>query len=171
MKKYVQYAGMLFVIFGLFGCVSINQADKNYALSYKPALGSARTSVSFEGAEYLKAREDQKAEKELRKPDYSGIPAVGIIHIRINDGFLEGANPKNSTYILMDNTGREIYRSRGKDKIPDYEVSSFGGNASTLWSSYDSFTVDDSAVEFPLTLRVVRFGNETVDITITKSAG
>jgi hypothetical protein len=169
------YIIALFAVCCLSGCASLNpysisQNDKAYVLSYKPALGGARTSIRFEGADYLKSREDQRAAKELREPNYAMIPAVGIIFIRINDGTLNGANPKNSLYILSDNTGKEIYRSYGKDIIPSYDVSAYNGQASALWSAIDSFTVDDSAIEFPLTLRIVRFGSETVDITIAKSS-
>jgi hypothetical protein len=173
MKK-IFYCLVVFSALQIVSCASldiysIQQADEAYVLSYKPALGSARTSISFEGSEYLKAQEKIRAVKELRKPDYAGIPAVGIIVIKLNDGNIDGANPQNSLYILIDNTGKEIYRANGKDKIPDPDVSSYGGRVSTRWSAVDSFPVNDSSIEFPLALRVVRLGDEIVDITISES--
>jgi hypothetical protein len=168
MKKLV---AVLIVVVGIFSCASLNlysiqQADESYTLSYKPALGGARTSITFNGVQYLKAKENKSAEKELRNPDYQGIPTVGLIIICLNDGSIEGANPKNSLFILHDRTGKEIHRANGSDEIPDYDVSSYNGNVSTLWTAYDSIALDDTSIVFPLTLRVIRFGNETVDITI-----
>jgi hypothetical protein len=174
-KLFKVLLGLSVFTLGFIGCAVLNpntlqQTDKAYALSYDPLLGGFRTSARFEGTEYLKEREDQMAAKELRAPNYAGIPAVGIITVRINDGFLEGANPKNALYILVDNSGKEIYRANGQNRIPSYDVSSYNGQTSTVWSAFDSFPVEDITAEFPLTLRVVRIEGETVDIKISKSS-
>ncbi len=144
------------------------QTDKMYRVTYSPPLQSVRTSIRFDGAEYLRDAEKIKAEKELREPDYSVVPTVGRIFLLLKDGNIDGANPKNSLYILKDNTGREIYRANGKDIIPDYKVSSFNGQVRTIWTAIDFFLIYDDTVEFPLFLRVVRFGDETIDITIAE---
>jgi hypothetical protein len=147
----------------------IAQHDTTYTITNKEASDVWWTSANFNGIEYLKAQEDQRAEKELRAPSYAGFPAVGYMTIKLQDISLEGANPKNSLYILVDNTGREIYRANGQNTIPDYTVSQSSYSTSTIWTAIDIIRLDDTAAEFPLTLRVVRLGREPVDITISKS--
>ena len=156
----------------LSGCASLlggtPQSDKSYRLSYTPAIQN-RATISFDGREYLKAQEDKRAAKELRAPNYAGLPGLAVVVVSLADGNIDGANPKNSAYILQDNTGKELYRANGKSVVPSPDTSAYMGNVSTVWTAYDSFRIDDTDVEFPLKMRIVRFGNETVDIIISKA--
>lgn len=176
MKRIMMIFGLVGFVAGtllLVSCLTVPQTDKGYKITYSSSMGSVRTSVAFSGYEELKVSEDKRAKAELRSPNYSHIPAVGLILISLVSGDIDDANPKNSLYILRDATGRELYRGNGANVVPEYDVSVYSGKASTTWSAMDSLAVDDTSVVFPLTLRVARqlsTWNEVQDATISKAA-
>ena len=152
------------VLISLVGCALapayIPQRDRNYAVTRSPAMG--RVGAAFHGHEHLRELEKERAIRELREPRFTGISTVGRIDIRIVGGSLAETRPSNILFILVDNSGREIVRRRGNERtIPNHNGS--------FWVANESISINDDTIEFPLSLRTIRSGNEIVDITINRN--
>jgi hypothetical protein len=153
------------ILLAITGCAS-TQSDKSYTVSFTPSVEKYAHPVRFEGYDYLVAEEDKVAERELREPDYSLIPAVGYIIFRTGGGTLETAKPSRWLFIITDDTGKEFYRSYGTDiGTPNYTVTQYGTN----WYDIEIIRIEDETIQFPIKLHVVGPGDwQVFDIVIAK---
>ena len=143
--------------------VRVKQDDKDFTVTHDPPVRT-RVHAEFEGRAYLIKNEDARAVRDSRAPDYSRIPAVGVIVLTFRGESTESANPSNTVYILRDNTGKELYHGFGRDIEPTHRVA----QGSITWYTTDRLYVTDESAEFPLTLHTSRQGRERVDITISR---
>jgi hypothetical protein len=142
--------------------VGLPQRDKGYKISTSTP-GENRAMAAFRGREYLTNEENKRSQTELRDPNYEGLPSIGYVDIMVRGRTIDTGNPKYWYYILTDNNGKELFRENGRDVIPKPETSQYG----TMWEAIDIIRVDDSATEFPLTLRIVnQIQNISIDFTI-----
>ncbi|MDR2658708.1 MAG: hypothetical protein LBC27_01795 [Spirochaetaceae bacterium] len=149
----------------LISCVTTKQEDPAFKVTYKNSLYSYSNPLTFDSHEYLMKKEEAKAAREMREPDYSLIPQVGYILFRTVGLTLESAKASNWLFIIIDNTGKEVYRSLGKsDSTPNYNVSQYG----TSWYDYEAIRLDDTSIEFPLQVHIVEpYSDRVYDITIS----
>lgn len=106
--------------------------------------------VSFEGSASMRAKEEKKATAELRQPDYSSIPAGGLIMIQVNAHTIGLADGEDYTFIVLDATGAEVIREHGDDRTPDYSIS----GDQTTWYGFHAVGLYRE-VAFPLRVRIV----------------
>jgi hypothetical protein len=174
MKKNIFVALVILVIsFSVVSCASImahavgmEQEDTNYKI-IPQNIGENRAVAVFYGVEFLKQREDKRAETEMREPKYIGIPEFGYIQIRIQGWTTGSANPKDWLFIVQDKNKNEIYRDYGSDSRPNGRLNNMGNYyTTTFWSLHNIYLKDN--YDFPLYLRVVTALKESIDIIIEK---
>ncbi len=148
-------------IFIMTGCVSLRSAaqglphkDSEYKIEeVKTPLGLTNSfwvNISFEGENYLREKEKKSAEAELRRPDYSDIPAAGILTIQINAVSYRLARPENCAYIIRTEKGEELARRSGNAELTVLAAIS----DTERWFTYDTI-VFDAPIDFPLQIRIV----------------
>jgi hypothetical protein len=115
----------------------------------------------------LRAREEKKAETEMRAPNYNRVPQFGYISIRIMGLTADTSNPKNWLFIVQDKNKQEIYREHGSNSIPRGSINDLGSYYNTTYHNLHNIYLE-SDVEFPLYLRVITFEGKAIDITIEK---
>jgi hypothetical protein len=142
--------------------VGMNQEDNAYSVVPKNP-GENRAVAVFYGPEYLKEKENKKAEAAMREPRYTGIPEFGYVSIRIQGWTAGTANPKDWLFIVQDGNRNEVYRSYGSDSRPQATSGTYGA---TFWNLHNIYLKEN--YDFPLYVRVVSPPDEPVDITIVK---
>jgi hypothetical protein len=146
--------------------LGMKQEDSAYRIVTKNP-GENRAVAAFYGYDYLKAKEDKRAETAMREPKYNTIPEFGYIQIRIQAWTPDTANPKDWLFIVQDKNKNEIYRSYGISSYPRRTVNDISDTNTivTWWNLHNIYLKEQ--VEFPLYLRVVTAFNENaIDITI-----
>jgi hypothetical protein len=145
--------------------VGMTQEDLNYRIVPKNA-GENRAVAVFYGPEYLKAKEDKKAEIEMRESNYESIPNFGYILIKITGWTADSANSKDWLFIINDANQNEIYRNYGIGSVPKGKIN-YIGYYNSSWSNYNVILLENEPV-YPLYLRIVTSDKIPVDITIEK---
>jgi hypothetical protein len=138
--------------------VGMTQKDTDYQIIPKNPAENRAIAV-FYGPEYLKQKEDKRAEIAMREPKYNSLFQYGYLHIRIQSWEAGTSNPKNWLFIVLDGNRNEIYRDYGDNSRPNY-------SKPTWWSTHIIYLTDN--VVFPLYLRVINIHDEAFDITIKK---
>jgi hypothetical protein len=146
--------------------VGMTQKDKAYRI-VPQNIGENRAVAVFYSYEYLKERENKRAEAAMRKPNYKNLHKFGYISIRTQASTAGGANLKSWLFIVQDKDKNEIYRSNGSDSRPRGNINDVGKYYTTTWWNLHNIYLTENA-EFPLYLRVVTSFNETIDIVIEK---
>jgi hypothetical protein len=156
-----------------FSCASImasvtgmSQEDKAYKI-VPQNIGENRAVARFYSFEFLKAKEDKRAEIEMREPNYNRIPKSGYISIRIQGATSSASNPKYWLFIVQDKNKNEIHRGHGPDSRPLLNVYNDTKNYYTSYINYHRISVPNDT-EFPLYLRVVNILDKQIDIIIVK---
>jgi hypothetical protein len=175
MKKNIFVMPIIFVISCLItSCASLMahavgmmQEDTAYKI-IPQNIGENRAVAVFYSYEYLKAKEDKRAENAMREPKYNGIPKFGYIQIRIQGWTADTANPKDWLFIVQDKNKNEIYRDYGSNSTAHGKINNMGKYyTATYWNLHNIYLKDN--YDFPLYLRVVTAFNETaIDIIIEK---
>jgi hypothetical protein len=142
------------------------QEDSAYRIVPKTP-GENRAQAIYYSPEFLRAKEEKKAETEMREPNYNRVSQFGYISVRIMGWTADTANPKNWLFIVQDKNKQEIYRERGSNSIPRGNINDLGSYYNTTWTNFHIINLK-SAVEFPLFLRVINFEGKAIDITIEK---
>jgi hypothetical protein len=146
--------------------VGMKQEDKAYIIRPEN-LGENRAVAVFYSYDFLKEKEDKRAETNMREPNYKHIPEFGYISIRIQGWSAGTANTKDWLFIVQDKNKNEIYRSYGLNSRPRASANNLGTHYNTTyWNLHNIYLT--SNFEFPLYLRVVTATNEAIDITIIK---
>jgi hypothetical protein len=171
MKKLLIVAAVAIVAFtscaGLMAhSTGMTQEDPAYRIVPKNAMEN-RAVATIVGTEYLKERENKKAEAEMREPNYKGIPDFGYITIKITAWTADMANPKDWLFIINDANQSEIHRSNGIGSVPKGKINDVGGHYNSSWSNYNIILLKNEPV-YPLYLRVVSPDSTPIDITIKK---
>jgi hypothetical protein len=165
---------MIIVCFSVVSCATymahilgMSQEDPAYKIVPKN-IGENRAVAVFYGYEFLKAKEDKKAETAMREPNYKSIPKFGYISIRTQAWTAGTGNLKDWLFIVQDKNKNEIYRNNGSNSVPSGHINDMGSYYNTTWSNLHNIYLKED-VEFPLYLRVVTaFNSEAIDITIIK---
>jgi hypothetical protein len=171
MKKLLAAAAVAIIVFTscasmMASSTGMYQEDPAYKIVPENSMEN-RAVATIVGSEYLKKRENKKAEVEKRKPNYESIPNFGYILIKITGWTANTANPKNWLFIISDANNNEIYRSYGIDSVPKVRINDIGGYYNSSWSNYNTILLENEPV-YPLYLRVVSPDNTPIDITIKK---
>ncbi|MDR2660828.1 MAG: hypothetical protein LBC17_02130 [Lactobacillaceae bacterium] len=145
----------------------MTQEDSAYRIIPKTP-GENRALAIFYGPEYLKEKENKRAEIEMREPNYEMIPEYGYISIKIQGWTAETANPEYWLFIVQDGNQNEIYRDYGLPSIPNGHIG-YLGNAhyTSTWSNFHNILLMDEPI-YPLYLRVISPDKTNIDITIIK---
>jgi hypothetical protein len=173
MKTVLKIVSMVLFLCLFASCASIiastlgmSQEDKAYRIVPKN-VGENRAIAVFYGYEYLKEREDKRAETAMREPNYNNIHKFGYISIRTQASTAGTGNLKSWLFIVQDKNKNEIYRSNGSDSSPSGNINDVGKSYITTWWNLHNIYLTEN-VEFPLYLRVVNALNEAIDIVIEK---
>jgi hypothetical protein len=142
------------------------QEDSAYRIVPKTP-GENRAIAVYYSPEFLRAKEEKRAEIEMREPNYNLIRQFGYISIRITGWTAGTANPKDWLFIVQDKNKQEIYREHGLNSIPSGSINDLGSYYNTTWHNLHIIYLK-SDVEFPLYLRVITFEEKAIDITIEK---
>jgi hypothetical protein len=150
---------ILVMIIACFSVVSCASVDPGYKIVQD--LFETNVVAAYESYEFLKAKEEKKAEAEMREPKYDYIPKFGCITIDIRERNPELANPKNWLFVVKDGNKKTIYvrNGTGSARIPL--------TSSQMWTSFHIISFSKEIV-FPLYLTVEYSNYRTVNITIIK---
>jgi hypothetical protein len=136
--------------------VGMKQEDSAYKIVPENP-GENRAIAVFYSSEYLKEKEDKKAEIKMREPNYKGIPEFGYIQIRIQGWTPATANPSRWLFIVHDKNKNEIYRNFGDSSRPQR-------SKSVWWNLHNIYLKNNE--DFPLFLRVITPLDEVIEIII-----
>jgi hypothetical protein len=163
------------IILIVFACLSMNscasiiasslgmkQEDSAYKIVPRN-IGENRAVAVFYSSEYLKEKEDKRAENAMREPNYKNIPEFVYIQIRIQGWTPDTANPSGWLFIVQDKNKNEIYRDFGESSRPK--------RSKSIWWNLHNIYLNiylKSNEDFPLFLRIITPLYEVIEIIIQK---
>jgi hypothetical protein len=148
------------------GMIGFKQEDPAYRIAPKNPFVTQVLAVYY-SPEFLRAREDKKAETELREPNYNRVPEFGYISVRITAPTSDTAN--GWLFIVQDRNKNEVYREYGRNSAANFQSARLntGAYLTSYWNLHNIYFEKNE--EFPLYLRVVSPLNKSFDIVIERN--
>ncbi|MFA5834358.1 MAG: hypothetical protein WDA22_12855 [Bacteroidota bacterium] len=131
---------VIMLAFLISGCSSLKSSGADIEVSEN----NASCSIEYEGYEYLLIKLKEQANTEMWSPsefetNKSELALGGQLIIHISGSDIDNVNTKYWEYIIQTLDGKEIYREKGSDDIPEYYVSRLG----TTWWNIDIVDLRD----------------------------